>query len=207
MAKTFQADYGNTKPQAGGGFFLFPAGTKVLMRVKKAVPGMSSNDNPYVTVDWQAVGGEYDGKEVRYQNVTFLPKTHKFAGIALHTLKCLLQEHQGSFTVNPEAWVGKYAYVTLGVEAGPKGDRNKVMRLDAVPREELLSLGVDESDIPDWYEAEAGEDKPEPAKAKAAPKGAREPMGPHPDAECEVCERKFKDHAKVKHEFSEKVPF
>lgn len=191
MAKEFEANYGDVKPQAGGGFTVLPAGIKVLAEVVKAEPGMSENNNAFVKVDWKVVGGEYDGKEIRYQNVTFLPKTHKFAGIALHTLRCLNQPHEGSFKVKPSEWVGEKAYITLGVEEGPKGQRNKVVRVD--PYE------------PEGEDA-GGKSEPE-SKPETKAKGKLWPEGTSPDAECEVCERKFKDHGKVKHEFSEKVPF
>lgn len=220
MGKGFEADYGATKPQQASGFADIPKGTKVLMVVKKATGAKSGQGNPYVTINLEVYAGEYAGAKINFHNVTFLPKDHKYAGIALHVLKCLLQPYEGKFSVNPDAWVGKFVYVTAGVETRPYKDQetdfNTVARIDVVPPRELQMLGVPDDEIPKWlWDAQAEIDKKTPGndlKKAAAPGGARklperETPQPKPDSVCEVCERKFADHKDVKHEFSEAIPF
>lgn len=216
----FKASYGGVKPQQASGFASIPKGTKVLMVVKKAEAHTSTNDNPFVTVNLEVYAGEYAGAKINFHNITFLPKDHKYAGIALHALKCLLQPYEGDFTVEPKNWLGKFIYVTVDVENKPyKGqdtDFNKVGRIDVVPPRELQMLGVADSDIPKWlWDAQDVLDKKTPGQdlSKAATPGEarklpeREKPQPKPDAVCEVCERKFADHKGVKHEFSESIPF
>lgn len=220
MGTSFDANYGDTKPQQASGFADIPKGTKVLMRVMKATGNKSTQGNPFVTINLEGYSGEYKGKKINFHNVTFLPKAHKYAGIALHVLKCLLQPHEGSFKVTPDAWVGKFVYVTAGIETKPYKDVltdfNIVSRIDVVPPRELQMLGVADEDIPEWlWKAQEEIDKKTPGNdtSKAPAPGekrelpARDKPQPKPDAVCEVCEREFKDHKAVKHEFSEKIPF
>lgn len=177
--KKFNADYGDVKPTEGGGYVINDKGP-FLAKVVKAEPFMSKSGNPSVKVDYRIVGGKYDTKEIRFQNVTFLPKAHKWAGLSLHVLKQLRQPFEGAFEVDPSKWVGRYVYITLGVEDDLKGvPRNKVTNLKAPSIQELTEL--DEAPA-QWQLLEAKQNgtsgskdgeaivNQAKAKAKAAPK-------------------------------------
>lgn len=192
MPRSFEADYGGVTPVEGGGGFCIRVPGPHLAQVIKADPYMSKNGNPATKVDYRIVAGDFEGKEVRYQNVTFLPKTHKWAGMALHFLKQMREPYEGKFKVTPGDWVGKHIWITLGVEADNKGiDRNTIVNLKAPSIEELDRLGEEPAE---WQVAKANGSAPvgndvkpeapkEQATATAAPKRGRPPLAAKPKPE------------------------
>jgi hypothetical protein len=155
MAKEFTADYTGVPPQEGGGGGVVVPNGEYLAKVAKAEPFVSKNGNPSVKVDWMLKGGEFDGNLIRFQNVTFLPKEHKWAGLSLHVLKQLRQQFEGKFKVVPANWVGKYAYIQVGTEPDLNSvDRNKVTNVRAPSIDELRKLG-DKGPFPAWMTGKA----------------------------------------------------
>ena len=79
----------------------FPEGDYTL-RIHRAVAGKSKAGNDMVEVNFKVVGGKYDGREVRYYYVVFLPKDAPGAGMAVHFLKCIGEP----FEETDEDWCG-----------------------------------------------------------------------------------------------------
>lgn len=228
--KEFSADYDGVDPQAGGGgITVLPPkdddgkGIRYVGKICRVEGKVGkTTGNPYVSYDLKVVGGTYNGVEVRYQNVTFLPKDHEYAGIALHALKSLRQPFEGKFKVRPDDWLNKLVYFYVKIEEADKGPRNQVTRLECPPLDVLIDAGEfegeDDDGIPEWLKeataAMAGKDaKPAKAAAKAKPaaaangKAKKDDEVPGPNAVCEVCDVKYKKHEGKKHEFIEAVPF
>ena len=84
-----------------------------LLKVERVKPGKSkikedgTGGYPQVVVDFKIAEGPRKGFPISFHYVTFLPKTHKAAGMAVHFLKCIGQPWEGTFKVTPGAWIGK----------------------------------------------------------------------------------------------------
>ena len=163
MTTAFKADYSGVEPKEGGGSFTLVARGKYLAKVKKAEPGKSAAGNPKVTVEYVIIGGTYDGVELRYHTVTFLPKSHQYAGISLGVLKHLRQPYKGKFSITPDNWLDKHVYINVDVEPfysekfKKELDRNKVTGVTSPSAKELIELGEDKDAFPEWLTAQASE--------------------------------------------------
>lgn len=236
--KEFNADYTDVAPkeggEGGGGLMAIKdevTGKRIryIGKVTEVKPYQSASGNACVNYTLKVVGGKHNGQELKFQNITFLPKEHEYAGIALHFLKCLRVPFEGKFKVKPDEWVGRHVYFFVKHEESTKTDRagnpyvnNKVAGTEPVDIPTLIELGeyADESEAPEWLrEAQAamdgaskdrGEkkpakpaaDKPAPANGKPSTKGE-----PKPDTPCDVCDVPYKKHQGKKHEYVEGVPF
>jgi len=83
--------------------------------------------------------------------VTFLPKDHKGAGIAIHFLKCIGQPYEDKFIVEAGAWKGKYFMGEVFTDTFKGKSNNKLAKVspyreDAAPLEEPLETGTETSD-------------------------------------------------------------
>ena len=99
------------KPWSGGSF-LIPAG-RYRLKIVDTTEGKSKKGDPMVTVDFKVVGGEQEGKGLRFHNVTFFGRDGDGlalpgSGIAVHFLKTIGQPWEGdSYEVNHIKWRGK----------------------------------------------------------------------------------------------------
>lgn len=59
-----------------------------------------------VVVNFQVAEGDYKGRNIKFHRVTFLPRTHKAAGMAVHFLKVIGQPCEGEYEVNHIKWRG-----------------------------------------------------------------------------------------------------
>jgi hypothetical protein len=140
MSREFPADYSGVDPRAGGGI---PEKTKALAKIVRAEPAVArESGNRYVSVDWRIVAGPYAGRDIKYQNVVFLPREHKSAGMVLHFLKSIRQDYEGKFTVNVDAWLDKHAWITTGIDKKDDGrEFAKVSYVECPELNELIELG------------------------------------------------------------------
>lgn len=126
----FDYDSGGTKPSAG--FDPVPDGWYPAAIIAAAVGNTRSGD-PKVTVNLKVLGGQYDGKEVRFHTVSFLDPKNVGAGLALHFLKTIGEPYEGKFKVWPGNWMGKTLFIKVITEPNPEtGKRyNKVVEVSA----------------------------------------------------------------------------
>lgn len=110
----------------------FPEGDYHLRVVKAeagTIQGGQNAGSPKVTVDFKVVGGQYAGREIRYHNVSFLPKGAKGAGMALSFLKCIGEPYstEGAFDWDESRWIGRVCKAYVIIEPDQKGNKwNKV---------------------------------------------------------------------------------
>lgn len=108
-----------------------------MPRTTKIKPDGTGGD-PYVNVKCSISDGEY-AETVVYNNVTFMPRDKKGAGIAVHFLKTIGEPWEGQFDVIPQNWVGKKFRARLNNVKDPQGR----------PKNEIAFVyGNDEVEVP-----------------------------------------------------------
>jgi hypothetical protein len=122
---TFNYDATNIKPTAG--FAPVPKG-RYQLKIIKAIEKKSRNGDPQVVVDFEVLGNEYFGKQIRFHNVTFLPEGNKGAGIAIHFVKALGEPHEGRFAVDANRWIGRFLKGFVDVEEDWNGQLRNVVK-------------------------------------------------------------------------------
>lgn len=81
---------------------------KYILRILSAVVGVTKAGDPKVTVDYVVHEGPFEGRTIKFHTVTFFnDKKSPGAGMSVYFLKCIGQPHEGQFTVNESAWIGK----------------------------------------------------------------------------------------------------
>ena len=83
-----------------------------ILQIKNAKEGKSKGGDYQVTCSLEVVGGKHNGVSVTHY-VTFLPKGHKSAGMALHFLHSRGQPFEGEFNVDPQQWLNNYVSAYL----------------------------------------------------------------------------------------------
>ncbi|MBI4063490.1 MAG: DUF669 domain-containing protein [Elusimicrobia bacterium] len=119
--------YDATNVQPMGGFTPIPKG-KYLLRVESATQKRSRNGDPMVVVDFTVAEGQYQGRRIRFHNVTFLPPESKGAGISIHFLKTIGESYEGRLEIAPERWIGKLLYGHVEEEPDLNGTPRNVVK-------------------------------------------------------------------------------
>lgn len=125
-----------------------PAGD-YLLKVVDTEEGKSkkkddgSGGDYQVTVHFKIADGPYKGRSIKFHRVTFLPKEHKAAGIAVHFLKTLGQPWEGVFTVDHAAWRGQLVQAKVTEEEYNGYINNKVAWVN--PAEDVPATVVAEA--------------------------------------------------------------
>ena len=107
---SFNYNAKGVKPWSGGSY-LIPAG-RYRLKIIDTEEGKTKKEDPMVRVDFKVMGGEHDGKTLKFHNVTFFGRdedgaSKPGAGIAIHFLKTIGQPWEGDFQVDHMKWRGK----------------------------------------------------------------------------------------------------
>ena len=109
---------------ASGGFPIIEKPGWYPFRIVAATEGQSKNGDYQVTVDAVCLDSRWKDYSVRHW-VTFLPKSQKGAGMALHFLKCIGEPYEGVLNVEPLEWERKtfMGKVEVGEYLGKKNNK------------------------------------------------------------------------------------
>jgi hypothetical protein len=115
--------------EMGGKFAPAPVGVYTL-KIIEATEKTTKNGDPMISVKCEIDDtGSYLGTTV-WNNVVFIPKGRKGAGIGLEFLKAIGQPFEGQLEIDANNWIGKSFRAKLGIEKDLKGnDRNKIAYL------------------------------------------------------------------------------
>lgn len=121
---TFQ--YDSTGVNMDSNFSVVPEGIYNLqiVDVKEKV---TKNGDPMVAARCEVINSKEHNGSVIWHNVTFLAKTSKGAGMAVHFLKTIGEPFEGKFVVEPNNWLLKNftAQVRVGKDLNNKS-RNEI---------------------------------------------------------------------------------
>lgn len=86
------------------------------LRIKEVEETESAKGNKQVICTLQIFDDdEFAGRLIKYHRVTFFPKDHPAAWIALRWLKAIGEPHKDNFTVNPTNWIGKVLEADIAI--------------------------------------------------------------------------------------------
>ena len=140
----FKYDGRGVEPSSRKGFQVIPKGTYILSVAKKT-DTTSKNGDDQVIVNFTVKGGEYDGAFLPFYYVTFLPRSSKGAGMALHFLKCIGEPYEGEFEVESDNWLGKCVKGRVDIEEFNGNKQSKVVWVEPVEDAEQQELPTGKS--------------------------------------------------------------
>lgn len=122
-------------------FELLPDG-KYTLRIAKAEETESKNRHLMAKLECEVINNQdFNGRKV-FHNVTFVPKTEKGAGMAIHFLKTIGQPWEGQIDIDIPAWEG----ATFQAKLGRASYTNKAGQL--VHKNEIKAVEPVEEGIP-----------------------------------------------------------
>ena len=114
---------------SGGIYSAIPKGEYVL-QIVDTIEKQSKNGNPQVVVTYKVHEGQYKGRRISFQHVTFLPKDSTGAGMAIHFLKSISEPWEGNFEVDHMRWRGKLVKALVIEEEYNSNINNKVKGIE-----------------------------------------------------------------------------
>lgn len=111
------------------------------LQIDEAAPSVSKNGFKMVTITAHVIDSlAHNGRQIKFHNVTFLPKANSGAFLALRFLKAINQPYQGKFAITPADWVNQRFSAMVGIEdyetkKGSKGQKNVIDSISVKPYE------------------------------------------------------------------------
>ena len=112
-------------------FELLPASEYLLEITEVSESETKENSYYMVTVHYKVVKpDQYKGRQVKYHNITFIPKGNPGAGRSLYFLKVIGEPYEGSFSINPQNWIGKRISAKVAIKEYKGRENNEVKDFD-----------------------------------------------------------------------------
>lgn len=145
---SFQYNASNVKPTSGG-FAPLPKG-KYLLQIEAAAEKRSKNGDPQVVVTFKVRDSRFNGRRIRFHNVTFLPEEAEGSGIAIHFVKSIGEPWQGQLVVEPTRWIGKLLWGHVDQKPDDRGNVWNVVK-DVEPYQDTKIAGQESEPSEDLF--------------------------------------------------------